>query len=42
MTAGADALAKALPHALRQTVVGQEHGVAPEAIAPILAKFFTS
>jgi pimeloyl-ACP methyl ester carboxylesterase len=42
MTAGADALAKALPHALRQTVVGQEHGVAPGAIAPILAKFFTS
>jgi pimeloyl-ACP methyl ester carboxylesterase len=42
MSAGADALAKALPHALRQTVVGQEHGVAPEPIAPILTKFFSS
>jgi pimeloyl-ACP methyl ester carboxylesterase len=40
MSTGADALAKALPHALRQTVAGQEHGVAPEPIAPILIEFF--
>jgi pimeloyl-ACP methyl ester carboxylesterase len=42
MSAGADALAKVLPRALRQTVTGQEHGVAPEPIAPILTKFFTN
>jgi pimeloyl-ACP methyl ester carboxylesterase len=42
MNAGADALAKALPHALRQTLVGQEHGVAPGPIAPILIEFFAS
>jgi hypothetical protein len=34
-------VAKVLPHALRQTVVGQEHGVAPQPI-PILTKFFTN
>jgi pimeloyl-ACP methyl ester carboxylesterase len=41
MSVGADALGKALPHAVRQTLIGQDHGVAPEPIAPILTQFFT-
>lgn len=34
------ALADALPAARRRTLEGQTHGVAPEAIAPVLAGFF--
>jgi pimeloyl-ACP methyl ester carboxylesterase len=42
MSTGADALAKALPRGQRRTLAGQEHGVAAEAIAPILSEFFTN
>jgi pimeloyl-ACP methyl ester carboxylesterase len=42
MSTGADALAKALPRGQRRTLAGQEHGVAAEAIAPILTEFFTN
>ncbi|HEU4391211.1 MAG TPA: alpha/beta hydrolase [Blastocatellia bacterium] len=41
----ADALAKILPNAQRQTLKGQDHGVvttAPEALAPVLVEFFTA
>ncbi len=40
MSTGADALAKALPGGERRTLAGQEHGVAAEAIAPVLTEFF--
>jgi pimeloyl-ACP methyl ester carboxylesterase len=40
MSTGADALSKALPRGQRRTLAGQEHGVAAEAIAPVLADFF--
>jgi pimeloyl-ACP methyl ester carboxylesterase len=36
----ADALAKVLPHANRQTLAGQTHMVAPDVIAPVIAEFF--
>lgn len=36
----ADALAKAMPHAKRRTLVGETTRVAPEALAPVLVKFF--
>lgn len=42
MSTGADALAKALPHAQRHALAGQEHGVAAEAVAPVLIEFFAS
>jgi pimeloyl-ACP methyl ester carboxylesterase len=38
--ATADAIAKILPHGQRHTLEGQTHNVAPEAIAPVLTKFF--
>jgi pimeloyl-ACP methyl ester carboxylesterase len=37
---GADALADILPNAQRRTLEGQSHGVAPEALAPVLLDFF--
>jgi pimeloyl-ACP methyl ester carboxylesterase len=42
MSTGADALAKVLPRGQRRTLAGQEHGVAAEAIAPILTEFFAN
>ena len=36
----ADALARVLPRAARQTLEGQTHAVTPEAIAPVLVEFF--
>jgi pimeloyl-ACP methyl ester carboxylesterase len=41
-SAGADALAQALPHAERRTLDGQQHNVAPDAIAPVLAEYFAA
>ena len=35
-----EALADALPDGLTRTLEGQEHNVAPEVIAPVLAEFF--
>jgi pimeloyl-ACP methyl ester carboxylesterase len=40
LSAGAKAIADALPYAQRRTLAGQSHGVAPEAIAPVLEEFF--
>lgn len=40
MRNGVAALADALPNAEQRTLAGQDHGVAPEAIAPVLAAFF--
>lgn len=40
--AAADALAHLLPGARRVTVPGQEHAVAPEALAPTLTAFYQS
>lgn len=40
LSAGAEAIAKALPNAKRQTLEGQTHDVAPEALAPVLIGFF--
>jgi pimeloyl-ACP methyl ester carboxylesterase len=37
----ADALGALLPHARRHTVAGQDHAVAPDAIAPVLTGYFT-
>jgi pimeloyl-ACP methyl ester carboxylesterase len=37
----ADALAALLPNARRHTVAGQDHAVAPDAIAPVLIDYFT-
>jgi pimeloyl-ACP methyl ester carboxylesterase len=37
---GAQALADALPNARRQTLTGQQHNVAADAIAPALIEFF--
>jgi hypothetical protein len=36
----ADALAKVLPHASRQTLEGQTHMVDPKVLAPVLIAFF--
>ncbi len=36
----AQALVDILPNAERRTLSGQEHGVAPEALAPVLVEFF--
>jgi pimeloyl-ACP methyl ester carboxylesterase len=38
---GADALASVLPNARRITLEGQEHGAAPETLAPALIAFFS-
>ena len=40
MRNGVAALGRVLPNATYRTLEGQDHGVAPEAIAPILAAFF--
>ena len=40
LSEGAEAIAKALPNAKRQTLAGQPHDVAPEALAPVLVEFF--
>jgi pimeloyl-ACP methyl ester carboxylesterase len=40
LSAGADALAAALPGAERRTLEGQQHNVAADAIAPALAAWF--
>jgi len=42
MSSGARALAQALPGATHRRLEGQEHGVAPAAIAPVLVEFFAS
>ena len=36
----ADALAKVLPHASRQTLEGQTHAVDPKVLAPVIIEFF--
>ena len=40
MRHGADELAKVLPNAQRRTLEGQDHGPAPEVLAPVLKAFF--
>jgi pimeloyl-ACP methyl ester carboxylesterase len=40
MHSGADAIAGLLPAAQRRTLAGQEHAVAPDVLAPVLAAFF--
>jgi pimeloyl-ACP methyl ester carboxylesterase len=40
MKSGAEALAQALPNGEFRLLEGQEHGVAPEVIAPVLIDFF--
>jgi hypothetical protein len=40
MGESADALADALPDGRRRTLDGQEHNVAPEALAPVLEEFY--
>jgi hypothetical protein len=40
LASGARALAGALPDAQHRLVEGQQHGVEPDAIAPVLADFF--
>jgi pimeloyl-ACP methyl ester carboxylesterase len=40
LTAGAAAIAAAIPHAERRTLPNQPHNVAPEALAPALQEFF--
>ncbi len=40
MHATADAIANILPDAQRRTLEGQQHNVAPEALAPVLVEFF--
>lgn len=42
MHATATALAKAIPHAQQRTLEGQTHDVNMDALAPILAEFFSS
>lgn len=42
MRAAADAVAKALPHATRETLAGQTHGADPAVIAPVLKRFLGS
>ena len=36
------ALADVLPNARRQTLEGQDHGAAPEVVAPVLEEFFAA
>ena len=38
----AQAIVNLLPDAQHRTLEGQEHNVAPEAIAPVLEEFFTA
>jgi pimeloyl-ACP methyl ester carboxylesterase len=38
--AGANAIARILPSSTRRTLPGQDHGVAADAIAPVLREFF--
>lgn len=40
MRHGADAIARIVPHAGRQTLEGQDHGAAPDTLAPALRAFF--
>lgn len=40
MHTAANDLARAIPHAERQTLAGQTHGVKPEVLAPVLVQFF--
>lgn len=40
LSAGAGAIAKVLPNAKRQTLKGQTHDVAADALAPALVEFF--
>lgn len=40
LRSGAKAVAEALPDAHRRTLEGQEHSVAPDAVAPALKEFF--
>src|SRR5262249_281849 len=40
MPPGAEAVGNALPNAQRRTLEGQDHGPAPEVLAPALAEFF--
>jgi pimeloyl-ACP methyl ester carboxylesterase len=42
MHASAQALAEILPNARRRTLEGQDHGPAPEVLAPVLEEFFSS
>jgi pimeloyl-ACP methyl ester carboxylesterase len=42
MRNGAQSLAKILPNAKHRTLEGQNHGVAPEALAPVLEEFFAA
>jgi hypothetical protein len=42
ITAAADKLAEVLPDGRRRTLAGQQHNVAPDAIAPALAEHFSS
>jgi hypothetical protein len=37
-----ETLAKVLPHAQYRSMVGQDHGIAPEVLGPALAEFFLS
>ena len=38
----AQTLADILPHGQTRTLDGQEHNVAPEALAPVLVEFFNA
>ena len=38
----AEIVASAIPGAQRRTIDGQQHDVAPEAIAPVLVEFFSA
>ena len=40
MHAGMQALADILPNPQRRTLAGQDHGAAPEVLAPALVEFF--
>jgi hypothetical protein len=40
LTTAADALAQALPDARRESLAGQQHNVEPDAIAPVLTRWF--
>jgi hypothetical protein len=39
-TRAADAVAASIPHAERQTIEGQGHVADPQALAPVLERFF--
>jgi pimeloyl-ACP methyl ester carboxylesterase len=42
MRASAEKLARAMPHAERKTIAGQNHAVEPKALAPVLIEFFAA